>query len=215
MFCPSTALWGRLNLRADRRKSRAWCEYSVRYWRYPRNTQKGEWPASHSGYPKGKTTSHYCNPGYRALADVTPSHCWYLWHPGWWQGCLKSLWHGRRAAPQGSKTAISKSCSEGETFALCTQAQALDTRGLKVDYMNWQVLRHQQKTCLLQTHRERIPTACVCSIASMCPEHLPLHHEPPGVVGLHLLCLVPSNILVPIVTTRRTCFALILFGYPS
>jgi len=78
----------------------------------------------------------------------------------------------------------------------------------------------QQKKRLLQTDRACVRTACVrtaCvrpirSVRSKCPPLRPVHPERPerpGVLGLHLLRLVPPNTLVPVLTTRRTCHGLI------
>ena len=42
----------------------------------------------------------------------------------------------------------------------------------------------------------------------------PERPERPGVLGLHLLRLVPPNTLVPVLTTRRTCHSLIPSEHP-
>ena len=79
---------------------------------------------------------------------------------------------------------------------------------------------HQQKKRLLQTDRARVRTACVRPIRSVRPKRPPLRPvrperpEPPGVLGLHLLRLVPPNTLVPVLTTRRTCHGLIPSEHP-
>jgi len=79
---------------------------------------------------------------------------------------------------------------------------------------------NQQKKRLLQTDRARVRTACVRPIRSLRPKRPPLRPvrperpERPGVLGLHLLRLVPPNTLVPVLTTRRTCHGLILSEHP-
>ena len=79
---------------------------------------------------------------------------------------------------------------------------------------------HQQKKRLLQTDRARVRTACVRPIRSVRPKRLPLRAvrpecpERPGVLGLHLLRLVPPNTLVPVLTSRRTCHGLIPSEHP-
>jgi len=83
--------------------------------------------------------------------------------------------------------------------------------------------QHQQKKPLLHTDRARGRTACVRPIRSVCPKRPPLRPvrpvrperpERPGVLGLHLLRLVPPNTLVPVLTTRRTCHGLIPSKHP-
>jgi len=79
---------------------------------------------------------------------------------------------------------------------------------------------HQLKNLLLQTDRARVRTACVRPICSVRPKRPPLrpvrHERPksPGVLGLHLLRLVPPNTLVPVLTTRCTCHGLIPSEHP-
>jgi len=57
-------------------------------------------------------------------------------------------------------------------------------------------------------------------IRSVRPKRLPLRAvrpecpERPGVLGLHLLRLVPPNTLVPVLTSRRTCHGLIPSEHP-
>ena len=81
-------------------------------------------------------------------------------------------------------------------------------------------LKQQQKKGLLQTHRACVWTACIPPIHSVRPEHLPLRAvrserpECPGVLGLHLLRLVPPNTLVPVLMTQRTCRGLIPSEHP-
>jgi len=80
-------------------------------------------------------------------------------------------------------------------------------------------LKPQQKKGLLQKHSARVRTACVHPVRSVYPEHLPLRPvtaerpECPGVLGLHVLCLVPPNTIVPVLATERTCHGLIPSEY--
>jgi len=68
--------------------------------------------------------------------------------------------------------------------------------------------------------RARVRTACVRRIRSVRPKRPPLRPVRPerperlGVLGLHLLRLVPPNTLVPVLTTRRTCHGLIPSEHP-
>jgi len=77
-----------------------------------------------------------------------------------------------------------------------------------------------KKTILLQKDRARVRTACLRPIRSVRPKRLPLRPVRPerpersGVLGLHLLRLVPPNTLVPVLTTQRTCHALIPSEHP-
>jgi len=81
-------------------------------------------------------------------------------------------------------------------------------------------LAHQQKKRVLQTDRAGVRTACIRPIRSVRPKRPPLRPvrperpERPGVLGLHLLRLVPPNTLVPVLTTRRTCHGLIPSEHP-
>jgi len=80
---------------------------------------------------------------------------------------------------------------------------------------------HQEKNRLLHTHRALVRTVCVRPIRSVRRERPPLrpvppeHQECPGVLGLHLLCLVPPNTFVPFLTTRSTCHGLIPCEHPA
>ena len=68
--------------------------------------------------------------------------------------------------------------------------------------------------------RARVRKACFRPICSVRPKRAPLRPvrperpERPGILGLHLLRLVPPNTLVPVFTTRRACHGLIPSEHP-
>jgi len=121
-----------------------------------------------------------------------------------------------KPALQPGPNNYSPAVSHRKPFMLAYGNDSCRTR----NHCTCQYYPHQQKKRLLQTDRARVRTACVRPIRSIRSKHPPLRPvrperpERPGVLGLHLLRLVPPNTLVPVLTTRRTCHGLIPSEHP-